>query len=294
MYAEPVLSANPNVRRRTEQPFAEIDYAIYLGTTQTNDHLLGASLDSLPIHGRHSSGTAAFGNTELLLVTAPIGYLGGWLLAGLWWIVAAIGLVVSSAFAMLTNRLLRRRDVAVGVAEDNARLYDEQRQIAETLQISLLPEHLDVPDGDEIIARYWPADEANLIGGDFYDSFEIGGGRCAVAIGEPGTLLGMVEPDLVDCEFTVGAGDTLVLYTDGLTDAPGDQAVPTEELTALVSTAGDGRVEDLADAVHALTVRRHPNGADDDTALLVIRFAGRTAELAAALTSTSPVLRGEP
>ena len=57
------------------------------------------------------------------------------------------------------------------LASDNERLYDEQRQIAETLQLGLLPQHFDAPEGVAVAARYWPAGAANLIGGDFYDMF---------------------------------------------------------------------------------------------------------------------------
>jgi sigma-B regulation protein RsbU (phosphoserine phosphatase) len=44
----------------------------------------------------------------------------------------------------------------------------------------------------------------------------------AVKLGAPGMLLGMLEPDeldLAEVEIFLSPGDTLVLYTDGLTDA---------------------------------------------------------------------------
>ena len=58
------------------------------------------------------------------------------------------------------------------VALDNARLYEEQRRIAHTLQAALLPAALpDVP-GLRLAARYRPHDRRTAgihVGGDLYD-----------------------------------------------------------------------------------------------------------------------------
>lgn len=80
----------------------------------------------------------------------------------------------------LAEDLGRRAAVAV----DNARLYDLQRNIAATLQRSLLPKSLpDIP-GMELAARYRAAGEGNDVGGDFYDAFEVAGGTWILAIGD--------------------------------------------------------------------------------------------------------------
>ena len=56
---------------------------------------------------------------------------------------------------------------------ENLRLYEQQRDIARTLQRSLLPAALpDIP-GIDIAVRYWPVGEANEVGGDFYDVFAL-------------------------------------------------------------------------------------------------------------------------
>jgi len=93
-----------------------------------------------------------------------------------------------------------------------------------------------------------------------------------VEIGETGTLLGLIPPELVDVSVPIEPGDTLVLYTDGLTDAPHDQAVPIEELIELLESEGSGPVEVVIDQIRPLKRRRRPLGSTDDTALLVIRF----------------------
>jgi serine phosphatase RsbU (regulator of sigma subunit) len=91
-------------------------------------------------------------------------------------------------------------------------------------------------------------------------------------IGRAGTILGMVEPTIVDQSLEVGPGDTLVLYTDGLTDAPDEQAVPLHEVEDLMCDGVDRDVEQLADAIRVCKRRRRPSGSSDDTAVLVVRF----------------------
>jgi hypothetical protein len=63
------------------------------------------------------------------------------------------------------------------------------------------------------------------------------------------------------------------LETDGLTDAPANQAVPIEELLELLGgDEGDEPVELLADSIRPLKRRRRPRGSADDTAIVVLRF----------------------
>jgi serine phosphatase RsbU (regulator of sigma subunit) len=87
----------------------------------------------------------------------------------------------------------------------------------------------------------------------------------------------MVEPVIVDAAVAVQPGDLLLLYTDGVTDAPADQAVPLEELVDLVSS-DDTDVERLADAIGARARSRRLSGSSDDTALLLIRFGAVAVE----------------
>ncbi|HEY3486138.1 MAG TPA: PP2C family protein-serine/threonine phosphatase [Ilumatobacteraceae bacterium] len=362
VYGERQLSADPNLRRRIDAPFSDLDYAIYLGTEEVSDKLLGSSVRDLPIDGRRAAAVSEFGDEELLLVTSPIGQLSSPLLVNLWWIVAVVGLALSLAAAWLTSRLHASREQAMALADDNARLYEEQRHIAETLQLSLLPQELVAPAGGSVAARYWPAGTASLIGGDFYDAFRVDERRWAVVIGDvcgkgieaaaitglvrhtvraaarattspaevllnvhqalsdqrpptfctvcffyvtigndgsqvvtislgghpppllrradgtveeigrTGSLLGMFPPTLRDDTVIVRPDDTIVLYTDGFTDAPGDQGVPIEELIDLLATQGDVPVSQLADAIRPLKRRRRPHGSHDDTAIIVLRF----------------------
>ncbi|MEV0588031.1 PP2C family protein-serine/threonine phosphatase [Nonomuraea sp. NPDC050310] len=56
-----------------------------------------------------------------------------------------------------------------GAAMSAARLYAEQTRITETLMRELLPPRVGHLQGVEFAARYRPAEDAALVGGDFYD-----------------------------------------------------------------------------------------------------------------------------
>jgi serine phosphatase RsbU (regulator of sigma subunit) len=102
--------------------------------------------------------------------------------------------------------------------------------------------------------------------------------RSAEEVGAPGTLLGLVaRPELQDRTAELRAGDTLVLYTDGLTEAQAPRRVwsPDELAEAARAAAGGpaaatvdglmgatiGSLAQLRDDVAVLAVRAAPNGA---------------------------------
>ncbi|MGY1672497.1 SpoIIE family protein phosphatase [Geodermatophilus sp. SYSU D00710] len=77
------------------------------------------------------------------------------------------------------------REVAdrVALALDNARLYDQQRRLAEALQRSLLTAPPQ-PDDAEIVVRYQPAVQVAQVGGDWYDAFLQPDGATVLVIGD--------------------------------------------------------------------------------------------------------------
>ena len=70
-----------------------------------------------------------------------------------------------------------------GMALDNARLYQGQRDIAVGLQRSLLAAPVQ-PDDLQVVARYVAAAEAAQVGGDWYDAFVQPCGSTVLAIGD--------------------------------------------------------------------------------------------------------------
>ena len=70
-----------------------------------------------------------------------------------------------------------------GLAVDNVRLFTQQRDLASTLQRSLLTSPLQ-SDELEVEVRYVPATSAAQVGGDWYDSFRQDDGSTVVVIGD--------------------------------------------------------------------------------------------------------------
>lgn len=162
------------------EAFEGIDHAIYLGTAETMDHLLRASTPELPIDGRRAVRDLPFGDETLRFVVTPRGILGGGLLAALPWLTATAGIVLGLIAAGLVESLHRRRDVVERFSAELQERYDQEKAIADTLQRSLLPDHLERLDGIEVGARYFAGAEGTDIGGDWYDVVDHGGSYTVV------------------------------------------------------------------------------------------------------------------
>ncbi|MEV4950151.1 SpoIIE family protein phosphatase [Streptomyces sp. NPDC053755] len=91
----------------------------------------------------------------------------------------------AEAFTPADLSLLEDITRRAGLALDNARLYQRQRRVAETMQRHLLP-HLPTVPGLRMAARYQPAPHASQVGGDWYDAFTLTDGATAVVIGDVG------------------------------------------------------------------------------------------------------------
>lgn len=71
-----------------------------------------------------------------------------------------------------------------GVAIGKARLYSQTADIAERLQKAALPQTLPKVAGFSFDVLYEPADAALLVGGDWYDVFELPDGKIGISIGD--------------------------------------------------------------------------------------------------------------
>ncbi|MGO9872518.1 MAG: PP2C family protein-serine/threonine phosphatase [Acidimicrobiia bacterium] len=191
-YAESILVRNQrSAVIQKNSAFADLGYALYLGTSAKPQTLLATNVHQLPIRGRRTGVTVPFGDNQLRLIMTPIGELGGSLLARLQWMLLGFGLLLSLGAAGLTERLVRRREYAQRLAEElgeiadeNARLYAAQRTVAQTLQHSLLPEALpDIP-GLAVEARYIAGVADIDIGGDWYDVIDFDNGKVLFVVGD--------------------------------------------------------------------------------------------------------------
>jgi serine phosphatase RsbU (regulator of sigma subunit) len=190
-YAESALPASRRSKFQSSSAFADLDYALYLGRTQNSANLLVSDLKKLPITGRHASIAIPFGDAAFTFVVTPRRSLAGTFSERLPWIVAIVGLLLSLGAAGLTARLIARRNQAQDlagsleqIADENRRLYAEQRSISRTLQHALLPDALPTIAGVETSARYEAGVEGVEIGGDWYDLIALDDHRLLLVVGD--------------------------------------------------------------------------------------------------------------
>nr|WP_240973533.1 SpoIIE family protein phosphatase [Nonomuraea sp. FMUSA5-5] len=146
-----------------------------------------------------------------------------------------------------TNDLLLVEDIArrAGLALDNARLYERQRRVAETMQRHLLPRLPSVP-GLEMGACYLPAPRASQVGGDWYDAFVLSGETTGLVIGD------VVGHDLDAASGMAQVCNMLRAYAGELEEPPSavmerlDQAV-VRMAEATMATAVFARAERSGD-----------------------------------------------
>jgi serine phosphatase RsbU (regulator of sigma subunit)/anti-sigma regulatory factor (Ser/Thr protein kinase) len=67
---------------------------------------------------------------------------------------------------------------------DNAQRYSRERATALTLQRSMLPTGLSAPSSVEVRHRYLPGSKLIEVGGDWYESIALPGGRVALVVGD--------------------------------------------------------------------------------------------------------------
>jgi integral membrane sensor domain MASE1 len=92
-------------------------------------------------------------------------------------------------------------------------------------------------------------------------------------IGEPGSLLGLgARPSLLDHTATLGPGDSLFLYTDGLTEAYApDRLVSPQELSAALSAQAGQSAQAITAGIQQLLLGEGPEELRDDIVVFVLR-----------------------
>jgi serine phosphatase RsbU (regulator of sigma subunit) len=93
--------------------------------------------------------------------------------------------------------------------------------------------------------------------------------------GALGMLLGSFpDPELADERLELAPGDSLVLYTDGLSERPGMTIVQSvERLTEVLHSWSHLGAEELAEKIEQWLQETDPETPRDDVALLVLRIA---------------------
>jgi serine phosphatase RsbU (regulator of sigma subunit) len=101
-------------------------------------------------------------------------------------VVASLGLFSFRPGSPLSQETLEAATALAGqaaLAIDNARLYQQQKQFADTMQRSLLPRSRPVIEGLEVGEVYEPSARMD-VGGDVYDFLALEDGRLAVVLGD--------------------------------------------------------------------------------------------------------------
>lgn len=92
-------------------------------------------------------------------------------------------------------------------------------------------------------------------------------------IGDTGTILGMLDrPQLTDRRAVLGAGDVVVLYTDGVTEGRhGSEFFDEERLLGAITESATLPAQDMAEAIVAAALDFQNGDARDDMAVIVIK-----------------------
>ena len=129
-------------------------------------------------------GVLADGRLVRSWLAAPVRGRGGTVLG-----VVYLGHHRAHAFDARHERLVAGLCSQLGGALEHCGLFAERSRVASALSESLLPPLLPTIPGLDAAARYRPSGadvpgRGNLVGGDFYDLFEIAGGRFGLLLGD--------------------------------------------------------------------------------------------------------------
>ncbi len=193
VYAERSIPANRQVPIESNAAFADLDYATYLGPNTTPSALATTDLPprQLPLKGDVAREVIPLGDTDITLIAAAHGHLGGSLGYFLPWAFLIGGLLLTVTAALAAHQLVSQRRTAehnsetiTGLYGELDTLYQDQHSIAETLQRALLPAFNPEVPGLEIASRYVAGAAGVDIGGDWYSLIPLEEGRFAFVVGD--------------------------------------------------------------------------------------------------------------
>lgn len=182
VYAEHRLPSHRRIVLSATSAFKDLDFGLYLGKGARPSQLIEASAP-VPIIGRRATTTVPLGDRAITVVGTPTSSLDDPLSGALPWLIVSVGVLLAAASATTVEYVLRRRAVAERFADENQRLYVQQRDIAETLQRALLTD-LPFRATPDVAARYLPGVQGIDVGGDWYDVVYPDEGRCSFVVGD--------------------------------------------------------------------------------------------------------------
>jgi serine phosphatase RsbU (regulator of sigma subunit) len=140
-----------------------------------------------------------------------------------------------------------------------------EREIAESLQRSLLPQDLPEVSGLEVAVRYLPAGPRATVGGDWYDVVEPHGGTAALVVGDvmghgvtQAAVMGQLRLGFRAYLAEGHALPDVVRHTDRLLQALGDTHTATLALVEVALANRDGGRSDEHGACLRVLLAGHP------------------------------------
>ena len=141
----------------------------------------------------------------------------------------------------------------------------EEHRLKETLQRAVLPATLPEGDGFRLAARYLPADQPAMVGGDWYDAFSLPDGTVALAVGdvvghdlEAAATMGQMRNALRAYAFADGPPASVLGHLNRLADGLADGGLATAAFCVLDVA---GRTFRWAGAGHPPPLVIGPDGA---------------------------------
>ncbi|HEX8745323.1 MAG TPA: GAF domain-containing SpoIIE family protein phosphatase [Thermoleophilaceae bacterium] len=183
--------------------------------------------------------------------------------------VMPLGSYTRRAFTPEEVRVTQLAADRMAVAIENARLYEREHRIAETLQRSLLPNTLPSVAGLDVAARYLPARAEAQVGGDWYDVVELAGGGLALSIGdvaghgiEAAALMGQLRNALRGAALEGEDAASAMMRVDRLLQSQRERQ-DTIATAVFARINGDGARLEMSSAGHPPPLIVHPDGSTE-------------------------------
>ncbi len=166
-------------REQATDPSAQtpVEAVFEVGQPVLIDEITDELLCSVTVSDRHLAAARVVGFRSLMLI--PVRARGG--------VIGVLSLArVQQGPVYGDEDLALAIDLAsrAGLAIDNARLYQQEHRVAETLQRALLPPAVPRVDGLQVCVQYQPGADGVEVGGDWYDVVELEDGSVALSIGD--------------------------------------------------------------------------------------------------------------
>lgn len=176
MYEQSIIGPLGPPRTDSTDAYSELEIVLYASRDAIPSQALVSTVPHPPLTGEVRATMVKVGDSRLLLQVAAASPLVGSVTAQAAWLMLAGGLVLSLLVAVAVETETRRRRSAVA-------LYQGEHQLAESLQRSLLPQLPAISDL-RLGARYLAGSAEQQVGGDWYDLFELDGGRTGIVVGD--------------------------------------------------------------------------------------------------------------